>query len=100
MMNSKVYTWVIVILVCLNLFTCTRSCNRTRDLKKEKTEALRKDSSYMELSKTCDSLRSVINLKNTEIDGYKQTIGVQKDAIDQIVESKKNINVTVKDRRR
>lgn len=98
-MNSKVYTWAIVALVCLNLFTCTRSCNRTRSLKEQMNMVLQKDSIIADSEKRCDSLRNIIGLKNAEIDGYKQTIGVQKEAMDQIVESKKNINVTVQQKR-
>ena len=66
-MNSKVYTWVIVALVCLNLFTCTRSCNRTRSLKEQMNVVLQKDSIISDAEKRCDSLRNIISLKNAEI---------------------------------
>lgn len=98
--------WVIVALLCLNLITCTRSCKSERKLKRELKEALTADSVVKDRDSvialrnaTIDTLRHELDIAATEKKGLEEQLRITSEAVNQISEAKKNITVSVKQKK-
>ena len=96
---KKYANWIIVALLCLNLFTCTNTCTSARSERKAQKELVIRDSIVNAKIKTIDSLKHEIDLREEKILGLEQTIRTQGEAMNQIVEARKNISVTVKQKK-
>ena len=94
---------VIVLLVCLNLFTCTRSCSSSRQVKRtEKELVLKTQEMDSVVSLRDDSIKTLnkrIEVLEAETKGLEKTLQVQGEAMNQISAAKKNINVVVKQKK-
>lgn len=94
---------VIVLLLCLNLFTCTKSCSSSRSAKKATRELVVKASEMDSIISLRDDSIKTLNKKievlEAEARGLEKTLQVQGEAINQITVAKKNINVVVKQKR-
>lgn len=94
---------VIALLVCLNLYTCTRSCSSSRTAKKMQRELVEKEHEHDSISTVMtDSIKNLnkkIEILEAEAKGLEKTLQVQGDAMSKITEAKKNINVVVKQKK-
>lgn len=94
---------VVAFLVCLNLFTCTRSCTSSRVAKRAQKElVVKQQASDSIIALRDDSIKALnkkIEVLEAEAKGLEKTLQVQGDAISKISEAKKNINVVVKQKK-
>lgn len=94
---------LVILLVCLNLYTCTRSCTNSRHVKKDLSTTISELDSLNvllgEKTKMIDSLEKELSVAKTENKGLQKSIEIQNDAINQISAAKKNIHVTVKEKK-
>ena len=90
---------VITLLICLNLYTCTRSCSSSRHAKKAEKELVMKDSVISSRDDSIKVLNKRIEVIETEAKGLEKTLQVQGEAINQITEAKKNINIVVRQKK-
>lgn len=90
---------VITLLICLNLYTCTRSCSSSRQVKKVKKELVLKDSVISSKDDSIKVLNKRIEVIETEAKGLEKTLQIQGEAINQITEAKKNINIVVRQKK-
>ena len=103
--DFKKNKWIIIIslLVCLNMYTCTNSCTNQRSLKKNlKYQVSQVDSLQNvanDLKGKNDSLEKCLSILDTEKKGLERSINIQNEAINQITTAKKNIHVTIKEKK-
>ena len=101
MKNKCIY--FVICLLCLNIYTCTNSCSKQRTLKKTLKEQMVKidslDKNSYKLRYEIDSLEKNLSIVKTEKKGLEQSINIQNEAINQITAAKKNINVTIKEKK-
>ena len=90
---------VITLLICLNLYTCTRSCSSSRHAKKAEKELVMKDSVISSRDDSIKVLNKRIEVIETEAKGLEKTLQIQGEAINQISEAKKNINIVVRQKK-
>lgn len=86
---------VIVILVLFSLNKCTVSCNRGNKLKQTNIEIIQRDSVITDMNDTIKHLKSEIQILNEKLTGIQNVANAKDEAIRNITEAKKNINVTV-----
>lgn len=86
---------VIVILVLFSLNKCTVSCNRGNKLKQTNVEIAQRDSVITDMNDTIKHLKSEIQILNEKLTGIQNVANAKDEAIRNITEAKKNINVTV-----
>ncbi len=86
---------VIVILVLFSLNKCTVSCNRGNKLKQTNIEIAQRDSVITDMNDTIKHLKSEIQILNEKLTGIQNVANAKDEAIRNITEAKKNINVTV-----
>lgn len=95
--------FVVAGLLCLNIYTCTNSCSRQRALKKDLKAQIEAVDSMVKVTDRIkninDSLEKNLTIVNTEKKGLEQSINIQNEAINQITAAKKNINVTIKEKK-
>jgi hypothetical protein len=97
--KSNVLVWIIVALLCLNLITCTRSCKNDRKFKRELREARQADSVIALRNATIDTLKHELDIAATEKKGLEQQLKITSEAVNQITEAKKNITVSVRQKK-
>lgn len=104
--KSNVLVWIIVALLCLNLITCTRSCKNDRRFKRELREARQADSVVKDRDSvitlrnaTIDTLKHELDIAATEKKGLEQQLRITSEAVNQITEAKKNITVSVRQKK-
>lgn len=94
---------VVVLLVCLNLFTCTRSCSSSRQAKRAEKELVVKaaemDSVVSLKEDSINFLNKRIEVMEAEARGLEKTLQMQGEAMNQITAAKKNINVVVRQKK-
>ena len=86
---------VIIILVLFSLNKCTVSCNRGNKLKQTNIEIAQRDSVITDMNDTIKHLKSEIQILNEKLTGIQNVANAKDEAIRNITEAKKNINVTV-----
>lgn len=86
---------VIVILVLFSLNKCTVSCNRGNKLKQTNIEVMQRDSVITDMNDTIKHLKAEIQILNEKLTGVQNVANAKDEAIRNITEAKKNINVTV-----
>ena len=86
---------VIVILVLFSLNKCTVSCNRGNKLKQTNIEVMQRDSVITDMNDTIKHLKAEIQILNEKLTGIQNVANAKDEAIRNITEAKKNINVTV-----
>jgi inorganic pyrophosphatase len=86
---------VIVILVLFSLNKCTVSCNRGNKLKQTNIEIAQRDSVITDMNDTIKHLKAEIQILNEKLTGIQNVANAKDEAIRNITEAKKNINVTV-----
>ena len=86
---------VIVILVLFSLNKCTVSCNRGNKLKQTNVEIMQRDSVITDMNDTIKHLKAEIQILNEKLTGIQNVANAKDEAIRNITEAKKNINVTV-----
>jgi inorganic pyrophosphatase len=86
---------VIVILVLFSLNKCTVSCNRGNKLKQTNIEVMQRDSVITDMNDTIKQLKAEIQILNEKLTGIQNVANAKDEAIRNITEAKKNINVTV-----
>lgn len=86
---------VIIILVLFSLNKCTVSCNRGNKLKQTNIEIIQRDSVITDMNDTIKHLKSEIQILNEKLTGIQNVANAKDEAIRNITEAKKNINVTV-----
>jgi len=86
---------VIVILVLFSLNKCTVSCNRGNKLKQTNIEIMQRDSVITDMNDTIKHLKAEIQILNEKLTGIQNVANAKDEAIRNITEAKKNINVTV-----
>lgn len=104
METLKKYTnWIIGLLVALVVLNGFKSCNRGRQItrleKKIELNTQASDSISKVQNDSIVTLNNQIRVLETQIQGYEQNIAIQNEAMNQIANSKKNINVTVKQKK-
>jgi len=87
---------VIGIFVLLFLNRCTVACNRDNKLDNAQVTIEQNDSVISSLNDSIKYLNAEINIRNEKISGMEQSAKIQNDALNKIVEAKKNISVNVK----
>lgn len=87
---------VIVFFALLFLNRCTVACTRDNRINDANKLIEQKDSTIMSLNDSIKYLNAEINIRNEKISGMEETAKIQNDAINKIVEAKKNISVNVK----
>ena len=86
---------IIVILVLFSLNKCTVSCNRGNKIKQTNIEIAQRDSVITDMNDTIKHLKSEIQILNEKLTGIQNVANAKDEAIRNITEAKKNINVTV-----
>ena len=90
------YLIVIVILLVFGLSKCSQSCNRQTTIDNTNIELAKRDSTIKVMNDSIVSLNHQIDLLTNDKSNQEKLVETQKDALNKINESKKNINVTVK----
>lgn len=93
---KKYSNWIIIGLIALFIFTSIQKCSVNRKVKKLDNVVLVKDSIIQTLGDSIKVLNNEIRVLQTEKNGYTKSLEIQNEALNQISEAKKNINVTVK----
>lgn len=90
---------LIFLLIVFGMNKCTVSCNRSQKIDSLNTELVKKDSVISARELKIDTLSHNIDILNERISGYDKSMQIKDDAIKQISDAKKNINVTVKSKK-
>lgn len=95
--------WEIILICIFALFSmnrCTVACNRSNKIDKLDKEIVeigyKNDSTLKSYQKHIDSLEVILKVASERENGLRQSLEIKNDAMRQISESKKNIQVTVK----
>lgn len=94
--------WSILVIIFLVLFCfnkCVVSCNRGNKISKFEQTINNKDSIINSDKHTIDSLSHIIDIYKERESGLKNSLQITDNALNKISETKKNISVTVKQKR-
>ena len=86
---------VIAILILFGLNKCTVSCNRGNKLNQKDAEIFERDSTINAMNDSIKKLTYEIQVLNEKLTGAQNVANAKDEAIKNITEAKKNINVTV-----
>lgn len=89
-------TILIVILTLLFLNKCTVSCNRSNEIERQAKVIHTKDSVVNVQADSIISLNNKIQLYNEKVYGLEKATAIKDQAIQDIRDAKKNINVHIK----
>lgn len=101
-MNKIKQYWkeiVIVILVIFCLNKCTQSCNRSIEINNVNKEIVKRDSIITKLNDSLKTLNTTIQIYDEKVNGLNNALNIQDEANKRISEAKKNISVTVKEKK-
>ena len=87
---------LIVLFLLFSLTKCTQSCNRSIEIDRLNGELKKSDSVYTEMNDSIKLLNTTISIYKEKVSGYEIASQIQNEAIKQISEAKKNIQVVVK----
>lgn len=98
-MNKIKQNWktiLIVILTLLFLNKCTVSCNRSNEIEQQTKVIRTKDSVINAQADSIVALNNKIQLYNEKVYGLEKATAIKDQAIQDIRDAKKNINVRIK----
>ena len=87
---------LLVLFVLFSLTKCTQSCNRSIEIDRLNGEIAKDDSIYAEMNDSIKLLNTTISIYKEKVSGYEIASQIQNEALKQISEAKKNIQVVVK----
>lgn len=101
-MNNITKRWNIIVIVILAVFSlskCTQSCSRQTIINNKELTIYEKDSLLKVANDSINILNTKIQIYEERISGLTNSLTIQEEAARRISEAKKNISVTVKERK-
>ena len=101
-MNNITKRWNIIVIVILAIFSlskCTQSCSRKTIINNKEITIHEKDSLLKVANDSINMLNTKIQIYEERISGLTNSLTIQEEAARRISEAKKNISVTVKERK-
>lgn len=98
-MDKLKKNWKILVIIILAIFAlnkCTVSCNRSNELNNVKQTVIQKDSVISLQKDSIITLNNTIKLYEEKVNGLQNASEIKDQAIKNITEAKKNINVKIK----
>lgn len=89
---------IIVILGVLFLSKCTQSCNRASEIKKQEQKIQQLDSTITACKDSITVLNTEIKIYEERTAGLQDALKIKEEAARQLVEAKKQVQVTVKNK--
>ena len=89
---------IIAILAVLFLSKCTQSCNRGSEITKKENQIQQLDSVINEFKDSVTMLNTQIKIYEERTAGLESSIKIQEEAQKRLVEAKKQVQVTVKNK--
>lgn len=87
---------LLILFVLFSLTKCTQSCNRSIEIDRLNSEIVAKDSVKATMDDSIKLLNTTISIYKEKVSGYEIASQIQNEALRQISEAKKNIQVVVK----
>ena len=101
-MNNITKRWNIIVIVILAIFSlnkCAQSCSRQTIINNKEITIYEKDSLLKVANDSINILNTKIQIYEERISGLTNSLTIQEEAARRISEAKKNISVTVKERK-